>query len=88
MSGLNALFWNLKAQIKKGSIIVRALGHLEQEAVSGTSLDILCKKLAENLEAQYTPPPLTKTTPTTKMAWLKRHEKGGSAFQSIFILRK
>lgn len=69
-----------KAQIKKGSTIVRALGLLEQEAVSGTSLDILCNRLAENFEAQYTPSLLKKTATTTKMAWLKRHERAEALF--------
>lgn len=64
-----------KAQIKKGSTIVRALGHLEQEAV-----DILCKKLAEKFQAQYTPSLLKKTATTTKMAWLKRHERAEALF--------
>lgn len=62
-------------QLKKDSIIVRALGHSEQVARINTSMDILGRTLAEKFDAQYIPSLLRKNGKTTKMTRLKRNER-------------
>lgn len=64
-----------RANIQKGSTIVRALSHLERSASGQMSLDLLGHALAEKFQLNYQPSLLVKSGVTPKLSTLKRQER-------------